>query len=471
MNFRRVTATILLVGIAELVNKSAPLILVHLGHTRLGLETFGKVQYLIGLFETLAMLVTFGFHYYSMLMFTDTSSNTKDDRNSKITAIISFKIIHAFFASACLYLILRDADAVAKTIGLLIAVGFFANIFNMVFLHTVRQKIGQLAIISAAIRFSLAILAFYFVKSAEDAVVFAACIVGTNIIVDIYSFFDYLRQEKLAWPRLTQLKSIWITAAPYGLFMLLTVLSVRADLLLAEVILDSEDLGIYSGLNRLFGSLQNLIVVLGGIFLAESFISSNGEQIRKLVKINNLILMQGLAAGVILFAYYGGEIISLAIGEVFSPYQDVFFILLLSLFFFAVQNISMNLYLLRRKAIFTINAILLLQLAASTVFSYSFRHELGMYGLAVGILVVKIAFLGALPRVCPDQGFGKLVQKESLIVTATLLVALLPFFLWDSRIVGLALSLTLYLILIAVTYRTRLPGLASYWRRLLQGKS
>ena len=458
LNKKRVFKTILVVGLAEVFNKLAPLILVNIGSKRLGLEVFGQVTFGVGLLEVAAFMVSFGYHHYSMLKIGGDKDLDERSIGRHAGALLIMRAAHAVFASVLVLWMASGQSEIVRQISYLAVIALCLSALNMNFYFTIEQKIGQLTVVTTSVRCVLTASAFIFVSTPAEALLFAVVLYGTHCLTDIYSFFIFAIRYKIRRPNLAVMRNIWSKSFPFGIYFVLTVLLLRSDFFLAEVVSSPENLGLYSGISRVHTSLVNVGLLLATVFFAESFQTKNAKVgDNQLVKGNCWLLMQTFGMITILFYYFGSPILGILIGASFKIVTPVFQLMAASLIFMAGQIVATNLYFLRKQQIWSLNIALALEILIIFAVGYFLTPRFELFGIAYAIILSRICFSVFIYFACREEQLGSIITNETLKSCTCVLLTFAVGYVspWDGPIVGFFFSsLTFLLLNVICNYTT-----------------
>lgn len=281
INHRRLSLGIAASLMLEVINKIAPLLILHHAQKSLGLADFGWAQLQLALFETLQPLVAFGMSNYALAEI----SRQGDEQpiiQKLFTHIFLLKILNAVIVSA-IYLIslaYKGTPFDTYTFAVLIVV-MLATIFDGYWICIVQHKFANVSLFTGILRILSLIAILTIVSSPSEKGVFVLLCLLPNALMafgtGLYAYRD------LAFSKIDRLllSKILIRSIPFALLVLMLAVFDRMDIFLVEKWFGMEQAGAYAGPAKVIQSLSMIIASLALPFYAEILKVNDSESLTK----------------------------------------------------------------------------------------------------------------------------------------------------------------------------------------------
>lgn len=333
--------TILASGFAEIINKLAPLFLIHYATGKIGLENFGSTQFTIGLLELLSILVILGYHQMAVMKVGQYLREGLEGEIPELAGrITALRLLGAVLVALpyLIYFAVFD-HSIHGPVALALSFGFLTSAVDMSFILIAEQKVFFLNLFMALARIVSVIGVILCVAVPGDYVWFAVLTYGVNPLISLLSFGYFLKKYTFKMPDIAGMVQEFKATLPFGVFAFFTIASLKADVFLGEYLLPAAEFGVYAGVNKLYVSLVHLIGSLALVFFSESLASDEEATNRKVAKSATGLLLLCFGA-VILGVSFGAEFaIGLLIGDRFLPGASALVVLVWTLFVMSGQSV------------------------------------------------------------------------------------------------------------------------------------
>lgn len=379
-----------MIGIlAELVNKIAPLILVRFGIERLGIEGYGFTQYGFYLVEIMIPAILFGYAYQNMIEAKEASGT---DDPSKLRRLVGqsifLKAIHFGFVAIGVgaYWSINDLDGL---LGVMILVALFFNVIELSFILYSKQKLHLMSYATIVAKLVNLGVVIWFVQDPSDQYIFLGAALGANAFVSLITFLVGVKLYPPIWPARSAILPSFKGALPYGVFIGISSLCERLDLLVVKDVLGLTEMGIYTGVYKLYQSLYPVVLLIPNIFFAESLAVKDRESEIDLVKITIRVMMVALLPIAVGSWLVSDDIVSLVIGPGFEKGLYALNILISSTLFLGIVTILIQQIFIKKDQIVRTAIIFVLFLPCLWWGYPVVAERWGLTGVAVAVLSFK----------------------------------------------------------------------------------
>lgn len=248
--------------IVEILNKIAPLIILHHAQKHLGLHAFGGAQFGLAWLETLQPLVAFGYSSYAI------ASLSRDSRVHETLPRLYQNMTLLRLGQACLVLGVMLVVSGTPPLGLLIMVLASAAI-DANWIALARQKATHLSLLNGLLRVGSMLAIVGLVQTPSDQNLFMFLQLLPNLLMGWVTAL--LVRKDIPWqlPKLQDLMRLFRGALPFALIALILALFDRFDLFLMQSWFGLEAAGAYAGPARVVLSLGALGATVVAAFSAE----------------------------------------------------------------------------------------------------------------------------------------------------------------------------------------------------------
>lgn len=270
MNKKRITTSLLLTFLVEVINKLAPFFVLYLAKTRLGTERFGYSQFAINLMETAIPFVVFSY----VIVGSKEVNRLRDDPvklGSMLSSMIMLRSLHAFMTIAALAFICGYFPQYQPYFKLVLILSFVlvANAFEMTHVLIATQRFHFVNLSLGLTKIFSLYLIYRAVHSPEDADLYAILSLGTNAIVCFISMVIALRYVRLYPPQWVFILDLFRKGSYLAVIYIGLNLLDRYDVFLVERFSGTVGAALYIGPARISQSLHGIIASGSLIFLSE----------------------------------------------------------------------------------------------------------------------------------------------------------------------------------------------------------
>jgi O-antigen/teichoic acid export membrane protein len=270
MQYRRIGTSLAAAAVAEVFNKLIPFLLLSLAMRRLGVEGFGRSQYLLWLIDLSTMAVILGYHQYGAIALGRSLADPARTGRT-LTALLSIKVLNALLMASGLFIwtIFRSDSGLEPIAWFAVAVALFFSTIDMYFGQVAQARLASFSLANIAAKITGLILVTVFVHQPEDAGLFALCVIASNALVSSVSVWVVLRNVRLARPSAAEWWSHVRAGLAYAPGFVLLIAVERFDLYFVERWCDASAIGYYAAALRVVQAALPLVFMVGNIFLAE----------------------------------------------------------------------------------------------------------------------------------------------------------------------------------------------------------
>lgn len=270
MSLGRIKFTLLLVSLAELVNKLIPLFVIRIGQNRLGLDGLGHAQFSIYIVELFLPLMTWGFDIYGPISLRNMSIGSESWK-ARVGDIMGGRILLALLVYGILIgsVFLLDKFIPYRSTVLSLAVLMFLSGLTTTFVHTADQSLAVLARITIGAKILSLIAIAALIHSPDESALFAMLSYGVNLVIGLASSIYIVHRYGWIVPRFPRVFKTLKFSFPFALTYILAILVERVELWFAESWGGTEAVGALSGPLRLYQGLLFAIMALSAVFYSE----------------------------------------------------------------------------------------------------------------------------------------------------------------------------------------------------------
>lgn len=396
MNGRgRVSTSVVISLLVEVLNKLAPLIVIRHATQVLGAGAFGVSQFALSVIEVSIPFVTFGYHYVGATEL----HKLKDDKAAAtklIANLTALKFFHALLASGIILTLLAFRPDWGEYRWVLIAtVPFlFLSALDRTYLNIAFQRMTNLALWNGAFKLVSLVTIVLFVRSATDSTLYAVATLMASAGVSLVSIiqtrrsFAVLSFDTSSWP------SIFKRALPFAAVLVIYPLFERFDVFFAEAYGGADALGVYVAPWRLVASLTHFFMVVASVFLSEAVASESNEFLTRNTE-NALILCLSLTLPALVgIGFVGRDVLAFMFGADFvGMYHTMLWqtssILMQSIVvIFGMQVLLLN--GMRKKLL----ASLIVGVLVGLAFAWSLARARGIDGIAPAAFIGRFVATG-----------------------------------------------------------------------------
>jgi O-antigen/teichoic acid export membrane protein len=309
---------------AEVFGKLAPFIAMRIALERMGIEAFGYAQYSIWLIEICGFLVVAGYQQYGAIAVAQ-RLNQGSSGASIYSALAILKAIHFIVVGILLAVLvgLLDQWAEYRSALLILSFALVGSIFDGYFYFMAARRMAVLSTLQLLAKFIPLVGTYFLVQGSEQALLFAALVLGGNSFISFVTGLTLLIRHGLHRPRKSEVFTAWRSSWPFSVSVVLVMICERFELLFVERYFSLETLGGYAASARLMSALSPLIWMSGSVFFSE-IIRAETDQARRLLRQGLSVNLAGTIFIFLMALFYAETLLTL----VFGPLPDEAFVVL-----------------------------------------------------------------------------------------------------------------------------------------------
>jgi O-antigen/teichoic acid export membrane protein len=378
--------------VAEVFGKLAPFICLRIALSSMGLEAFGKAQYLLWLIELLGFWINAGYGQYGTIAVAE---NLREGGHvgRTYTAITANKLLLLGLA-ASLFLLYGINSQEFHTYGydiLLLSVFLLAVVVDAYYFAIASKLLARVAKVQMVAKILQVAAVYLLIAGPSDYFVFAVVILATNAIISLFTAGWLIRQTGFAWCSWQEFKTCFRRALPFSIGIILLVTLERFDLYFIERYFDASTLGAYSAASRLIIAASPLIWVVGHVFFGEALHSD--DQMSKHRLQQGMTISGGVVVLGSLITYFYSEIIlQIIYGRVILQSSHSLQILIWGLLAQLIYHTYGSQWLTMKKKLTQFNLILAASLAVGLLYALQGAVSVHMTQVALGALLARALF-------------------------------------------------------------------------------
>jgi PST family polysaccharide transporter len=384
----RLSKTLSLSLFAEFINKISPLLIMYFVLRRIGVSEFGEAQFGISLIEMTIGFVVFGYSAYGSIE-VGKIRRSNDALPVLIANIWTLRVIHTLVSILAVSLILSSIPQYRDSLGIFWILSFvlFATSFELSWVQVGMQQLATFNLIQTFSKIPSLIAILLFVDDPKDGVLYAVLLLMANALVGIITSVIVVRKYGIAKPQLNKLGGIIKQSSIMGVSLIAFGMIDRIDVMVAELVSSSSDVGIYSGQMRLVHSIAQIVSVIAAVFFSESIAITADRQRKAHLQLSYFILLSISSA---IFAgswFVSKPIVDFILGNEFGDHHYIFCLLCGLLIANAPIQIIGWQGLWIKGYVKLVASSLVIACAAATVLSYFGAKNFGLLGIAAGVVV------------------------------------------------------------------------------------
>lgn len=412
--------------IVEILNKIAPLIIIHVAQKRLGIEKLGYALFGISVIELVIPFILYGYNQYGVIA----AGRNPRSTSKLMSGIFILKICHFLILLGCLLSFFRFVPAYQiyfpMMLPLSVILGF--SILDTIWVQSASQKVTVSNVFIGICRLVTLLLIVFFIKNSQDAVLFAILSLVGNALVNVFSTFYSVLKFGLVQPDWSSVKSIFKASTPYSVIVILNIVMERMDIFFAEHFGGLAGAGYYASTARLSHSLSQIANTIIAAFFSEMVVLSNQESLSTHLKMSTWMLLFFLSPIVFGVWFVSGDILNFIFDESFRSVENLLGWLFLSTsFLLLATSFGQQVLLLRGQV-----KVFAIALASGIVLSSILTYFVG----SISLNAIAIAMCA-----------GKFLTMLIVIVSTRKSLGYFPFsILLKTTLPGLIMSVFLYLL-------------------------
>ena len=387
---RRIITTLGSGVVVEILNKIAPLLIIFLAQSKLGLESFGYALFGISVMEVAVAWVNFGYSNYGII---------EVQKGPKVLAsvfpsVVILKSLHFLIVTLVLGFVFYLTPGYRQYFLLILSLSAvnFATVLDSVWVYAARQKLSTANLLLGGSRLLSLVLIVVFVQKPEDALLFAVLTMMAPAVFGLLTFgFTY--QKALAnLPSVSDVARVFKGALPFAGAVIVSILLDRLDVVYAESLGGAAGAGIYAGCVRIAHSLTQTANAILSTFFSEAVttLGARREDRYLHISLSFWTLMMLLSPALFGVWFVGEELLYLLFGSAFAGAGNILGILIGGVCVSLVFNTFGQQVLMIEGRVRVYNYALLLSLLGASVFAYIGGKLGGFVGIAVGMLCGKL---------------------------------------------------------------------------------
>ncbi len=432
INFSRLSTALSANVLSEIANKIFPLIVIGYTARVLGVKEFGFAQYTIYLIDIVLPFVVLGYGNWGIINIAKLSGDN-EKIGEQVSSIIVLKLIGASVLVAIFFPILYFVPGLSKYFytSLLLSFVFLTLALDASFLFFAMRKIPYFTLISFVAKCIGLGLTLLFVREPSDSLLFAALYMGTNSLINVFSFLSIksLFHLRLRVPKWESLKHVLSSSLPYATSIFFIVFFDRYDLAIVEHLEGEVGAGLYGGPLRIYMSILSLFIAIQVVFFSEMAGEKRENQDKHLTLA--VWIMLALVVPMALGGYLlKEELTSLVLGSQFLSAANVFGILCLTFVPQIFILIFGYKYLVILEKVSVVNKIILSFTLVGIASAFILGGRFGIEGIAIANLIGKTgAALGCLLLTFKITNKWPLPRGLGRILVPSIVMALIVGFL------------------------------------------
>lgn len=318
---KRISITVLSGVIIELLNKIAPLIIIHFAQRRLGIENFGYALFGLTVIEVAVPFIVFGYNQVGIIE----GGKNPERISTLISNIFLLKTLHFFGVVGALLAFFYTVPSYQKYFSLMLPLcGLLVfTVVESFWVQAATQKMIVSNLLVGICRFLGLGAILLLIDNASDAILFAILSLATNALVNVLSAVHSLWSFGLTRPDRVELQSIARKAKPFAAVVLLTIVSDRMDVLMAEHFAGLAGAGYYAGCSRFGHSLMQIANVVVATFFSEMVVVKDRELLRSHMRMSVRILALLIAPIVVGVWFVDGDLLSFVFDDSFRSVKSL----------------------------------------------------------------------------------------------------------------------------------------------------
>lgn len=383
---KRISISLLSGLIVEILNKIAPLIIIHVAQKRLGIEKLGYALFGVSVIELVTPLIVFGYNQYGVI-----AAGQQPKLTSKLmSGSLVLKLLHFVLLLGCLYLFFSYVPTYKTYFPLMMTLSIllFFSAFDVLWVQTASQKVSISNLFVGFCRLLTLILILIFIKDANDAILFAFLSLVGNALVNVLSSMYSIRKFGLERPDVAFMKKIFRASYPYALIGILGIIGERMDILFAERFGGLAGAGYYACCARLSHSLTQIANTIISAFFSEMVIIKDSESLYKHLRLGTWTLLFFLSPIIFGVWFVSGEILTFIFDSSFRSIKTVLGWLFLSTSFTLLASSLGQQVLLLSGKVHTYTKALASGIFLSSILIYLFGGS-NLYAIAIAMCIGK----------------------------------------------------------------------------------
>jgi PST family polysaccharide transporter len=379
---------------SECCNKLTPIVTLYYVPRILGVEQFGYAQFAINLIELTLPLIVFGYVMVGAIEI-GMAKNSPLRARAIVTNIFYLRILHAVVVSLGIWTLATFHPHYRMYQPIVVALLFVLLLtpLDMLYVGIGMQNLHKLNVVQALIRLTSLAGILIWVKSPQDATLYASLLLGANTCFAIYTGYVAMRLFPLTRPNWLEMQQLFVKSSKFAGITFLAISLERFDVFIAEHFFGTAAMGLYAAPSRLGHSTNQLAMAISMIFFSEMIGVSDQNTFTKHVHSAVYAILGVLApvcAGIwfikedLLSALFGPDFISMGfpLGAIMmgTGFNALFFI-------FGIQ------VLVLRGDITRLSAILMGSITAGLLLSLVLKTQFGLDGVAFAAASAKFAAL------------------------------------------------------------------------------
>ena len=464
MHKKRLSVSVLLLLLVEIVNKVFPLYIIHFVQKKLGVEGFGYAHFGISIIEMAVPFIVFGYHNFGSIELGRSNEDAEKTRKL-ISSIFILKLFHAALVFAFLSAVFTAIPAYHPYRSLVLILSFmlFFSSIDSLWVQVGVQKVAIFSFFNGASKLISFLLIIFTISTPDDAILYAAFTLMANVLICIFTGIYSFRKFPFLKPSRQDMWEVFKASRVYAAVVILTVVLERIDLVIVEKLFGVKGVGLYSGPLRLVHSVNQLIGVVILPFFSEMVSVQDSRSLANHTRASIVVLMAILAPSVAGIWFVDQQILELIFSPEYSSVNRVLSLLLLGITCSAMSLVFGFNILMLRDAQWKVIGSLIVGGSLSIVLAFVLGNIWGYEGVATAVVIGKattaiLTAIFALKFISyfPWQDFVK------TIFAASLMAAGLHFIPSDNMLITILSGAVIYFFAIVIVYFKDLGHVAKY---------
>ena len=450
-------------GMAEVVSRILPFVILHVVVTRIGAANYGVADFGFRLVDLMLPLVTFGYLHLGTVDL-GIAGKEKAESSAIVSEILTLKLLHALIAGVVLVALvyLYPPYAEYRTIALCLSFLIVTTALDMGYVHIGQRRILSAAVIQMLMKAISLVVIIFFVHDGDDTILFAVLYFGANGLISLGTFFHNIRFIELRLPSRAALWRRFRSTLPFAFLSLWGMLLYRYDLFVVEHFGTDDTYGLYSGAQRIAQSVRALLFGLQMVFLAEAVNSNSKSELTRIVHMGlfgGLLFTLPMAAGV---WAVDAELLTFVLSDAYASSGLIFSVLMVGTVFQVIVTGFGTQVLLFKKEARVLNTVYPACIVIGIVTAFGLNEFFSIEGVAWSTIVTRVLAAGGVMFYSAKYLDRFPLADYAKLAVSALVMGLVVYFVdLDNLFASLALGGVIYAVLVYVLNRRKILDLLS----------
>lgn len=373
-------------------------------------EGMGKISFCTSILTYLMLISMLGIPTYGIRACSGIV-NDRDKLSQTVQEIFLINIVMTFLAYICLWLLVKNIPSFATSSALLkwMSVGIVLNTVGLDWVYKSYEEYTVLAIRSVIVKIFVIVAVFLFVKNEDDILLYGLLTMiasyGANAInfINSHKLVDWKPRKKYEFRR--HLHAIFIF---FSMTVAVTIYT-NLDIVMLKLMSDDIQVGLYDASIKVKTLLLGVVSSLGAVLLPRvcAYIAEEQyDMFRNLCeRALNIIFLITIPL-VTYFILFSPETIYCLSGEAFLDAVPAMRILMLTLLFIGITNITGTQMLVPLGNEKWVLYSEIAGAAIDIIVNFFLIPRCGIVGAAIGTLVAEIVVFGVQIYACREYAFS-----------------------------------------------------------------